>query len=206
MGRLTRRLMVAESAQARRRACRCPADGSKLPAREPRRCPRDCTDRPEWGLGTIPCPGSHNGWTNRATPPPGGSCEHHRCRRHRPRLRRAARSGGVKTTDDLLERGATEKGREELEAATGIGHALILKWVNRVDLYRIKGVGSEYSDLLEIAGVDTVPELAQRNAANLTETLAEANAARNLVRQAAHPGEVTDWIEQAKQLPRVVQY
>ena len=115
-------------------------------------------------------------------------------------------AAGVKTTDDLLERGATPKGHEDVEAATGIGHAFILKWVNRVDLYRIKGVGSEYSDLLETAGVDTVPELAQRNAANLTETLAEANAARNLVRQLPTLEMVTGWIEQAKSLPRVVQY
>ena len=113
---------------------------------------------------------------------------------------------GVKTTDDLLERGATEKGREELESASGIGHAFILKWVNRVDLYRIDGIGSEYSDLLEVAGVDTVPELAQRNAANLTETLAEANAARNLVRRLPTLEMVTDWIDQAKSLPRGVQY
>jgi predicted flap endonuclease-1-like 5' DNA nuclease len=112
----------------------------------------------------------------------------------------------VHTTDDLLERGATEKGREELEQASGIGHALILKWVNRVDLYRINGVGSEYSDLLEVAGVDTVPELAQRNPANLTETMAEANAARNLVRRLPTVEMVTDWVEQAKKLPRVVQY
>jgi predicted flap endonuclease-1-like 5' DNA nuclease len=113
---------------------------------------------------------------------------------------------GIKTTEDLLERGATEKGREELESASGIGHAFILKWVNRVDLYRIDGVGSEYSDLLEVAGVDTVPELAQRNAANLTETLAEANAARNLVRRLPTVEMVTDWIDQAKLLPRIVQY
>ena len=113
---------------------------------------------------------------------------------------------GIKTTEDLLERGATEKGREELESASGIGHAFILKWVNRVDLYRIDGVGSEYSDLLEVAGVDTVPELAQRNAANLAETLAEANAARNLVRRLPTVEMVTDWIDQAKLLPRIVQY
>jgi predicted flap endonuclease-1-like 5' DNA nuclease len=113
---------------------------------------------------------------------------------------------GVKTTDDLLERGATEKGREELEEASGIGHALILKLVNRVDLYRISGIGSEYSDLLEVAGVDTVPELAQRNPANLTETLAEANAARNLVRRLPTLDMVTDWVEQAKSLPKVVEY
>jgi predicted flap endonuclease-1-like 5' DNA nuclease len=113
---------------------------------------------------------------------------------------------GVKSTDDLLDRGATEKGREELEAASGIGHTFILKWVNRVDLYRVNGIGSEYSDLLEVAGVDTVPELAQRNAANLTATLAEANAARNLVRRLPTVEMVSDWIEQAKVLPRVVQY
>ena len=113
---------------------------------------------------------------------------------------------GVKTTDDLLERGATQKGREELEAASGIGRVLILKWVNRVDLYRIDGVGSEYSDLLEVAGVDTIPELAYRNAENLTQTMAEANAARNLVRRLPTLEVVADWIEQAKKLPRVVQY
>jgi predicted flap endonuclease-1-like 5' DNA nuclease len=113
---------------------------------------------------------------------------------------------GVKTTDDLLERGATQKGREELEAASGIGRVLILKWVNRVDLYRINGIGSEYSDLLEVAGVDTVPELSYRNAENLTQTMAEANAARNLVRRLPALEVVADWIEQAKQLPRVVQY
>jgi predicted flap endonuclease-1-like 5' DNA nuclease len=113
---------------------------------------------------------------------------------------------GVHTTDELLERGATEKGREELEKATGIGHTLILKWVNRVDLYRINGIGSEYSDLLEVAGVDTVPELAQRNPANLTETLAEANASRNLVRRLPTVEMVTAWVQEAKTLPRIVNY
>jgi len=113
---------------------------------------------------------------------------------------------GVKTTDDLLERGAKPKGRQDLEAATGIGHALILKWVNRVDLYRIKGVGSEYSDLLEIAGVDSPVELAHRNAANLVETMAEANAARSLVRRLPTLAEVTDWIEQSKKLPKIVEH
>ena len=115
-------------------------------------------------------------------------------------------AAGVVTTDHLLERGASPNGRADLEAATGIGHALILKWVNRVDLYRIKGIGSEYSDLLELAGVDTVPELAQRNPANLTETLAEANAARSLVRKLPTVDQVADWVAQAKSLPRVVTY
>jgi predicted flap endonuclease-1-like 5' DNA nuclease len=113
---------------------------------------------------------------------------------------------GIRTTDQLLERGAKPKGRDDLEATTGIGHALILKWVNRVDLYRIKGVGSEYSDLLEIAGVDSPVELAHRNAANLTESMAEANAARNLVRRLPTLAEVTAWIEESKTLPKVVEH
>ena len=108
-------------------------------------------------------------------------------------------AAGVKTTDALLEAAASHKGRADLEAATGISHELILKWVNRVDLYRIKGVGSEYSDLLEIAGVDTVPELAQRNAANLTKTMAEANAARSLVRKLPTEDQVADWIAEHAQ-------
>ena len=113
---------------------------------------------------------------------------------------------GIRTTDQLLERGAKPKGRDDLEATTGIGHALILKWVNRVDLYRIKGVGSEYSDLLEIAGVDSPAELAHRNAANLTESMAEANAARNLVRRLPTLAEVTAWIEESKTLPKIVEH
>ena len=115
-------------------------------------------------------------------------------------------AAGVRTVEELLSHGSTPKGREALEASTGIAHALILKWVNRADLYRINGIGSEYSDLLEVAGVDTVKELAQRNAANLTETLAEANAARNLVRRLPTEEMVAGWIEQAKKLPRVVEY
>jgi predicted flap endonuclease-1-like 5' DNA nuclease len=113
---------------------------------------------------------------------------------------------GVKTTDALLEKGATPKGRAAIEAATGISHAKILEWVNHADLYRIKGVGSEYSDLLEEAGVDTVPELAQRNGASLAAKIAELNAAKKLVRKLPTEEQVTDWVNQAKKLPRVVTY
>jgi len=115
-------------------------------------------------------------------------------------------AAGVRTVEELLSQGSTPKGREALEASTGIPHALILKWVNRADLYRINGIGSEYSDLLEVAGVDTVKELAQRNAEHLAETLLEANAARNLVRRPPNVAMVADWIEQARKLPRVVEY
>jgi predicted flap endonuclease-1-like 5' DNA nuclease len=83
---------------------------------------------------------------------------------------------------------------------------LVLEWVNHVDLFRIKGVGSEYADLLEAAGVDTVPELAQRNAANLQQKMAEVNATKKLVRRLPVLSQVEDWIKQAKTLPRVIKY
>jgi predicted flap endonuclease-1-like 5' DNA nuclease len=113
---------------------------------------------------------------------------------------------GIRTTEALLEKGSTPKGRKDLAEETGISGKLILEWVNHVDLFRIKGVGEEYSDLLEEAGVDTVPELAQRNAANLYAKLVEVNEAKELVRRLPAQSQVTDWIEQAKALPRVISY
>ena len=114
---------------------------------------------------------------------------------------------GVTTTDMLLERGATPSGRQALEAATGISGKLILEWVNHVDLMRLKGVGSEYSDLLEAAGVDSPAELANRNAANLATTFAEVVAARpGIVRRTPTEGEVAGWIAQAKTLPSIVEH
>ena len=115
-------------------------------------------------------------------------------------------AAGVRTVEELLSHGSTPKGREALEASTGIAHALILKWVNRADLYRINGIGSEYSDLLEVAGVDTVKELAQRNPENLLAAVAATNAEKKLVRRLPTLEEVADWVDQAKKLPRVVEY
>lgn len=111
---------------------------------------------------------------------------------------------GVKTTGALLKHGATKAGRKELSAATGVKESLLLEWVNHVDLMRVKGVGSEYSDLLEAAGVDTVPELAQRSAANLAAKMAEVNAKKKLVRQLPTEKAVAGWVAQAKKLDRVV--
>ncbi len=113
---------------------------------------------------------------------------------------------GLKTTDDLLKVGASPKGREDLALASGISGKLILRWVNMADLFRIKGVGEQYSDLLEAAGVDTVPELAQRRADNLTLKMAEVNEEKQLVRRRPTEDEVAGWIESAKSLPRVVTY
>ena len=116
------------------------------------------------------------------------------------------REAGVATVEGLLKAGATPSGRKDLAEKTGIGDALILEWVNHADLFRIKGVGEEYSDLLEEAGVDTVPELAQRNPENLYAKMAETNAAKDLVRKLPSASQVADWVEQAKGLDRVITY
>ena len=124
-----------------------------------------------------------------------------------PQFAEQLRGAGVRTTEALLERGGTRKGRQELADASGLAVARILEWVNRADLFRIKGIGSEFSDLLEVAGVDTVAELAQLNAANLAAALAKAVEERpNIVRRGPSESVVADWITQAKDLPRAVEY
>lgn len=113
---------------------------------------------------------------------------------------------GIKSPLDLLVKGATRKGREEIARQADISPKLVLEWVNHVDLYRIKGVGSEYADLLEEAGVDTVVELAQRNAVNLHNKLVAVNEEKRLVRQLPGQSQVKQWVGQAKELPRVITY
>lgn len=113
---------------------------------------------------------------------------------------------GVKTTNRLLKDGATKKGREMLAAKSGISETLILEWVNLADLVRIKGVGEEYSDLLEEAGVDTVKELRNRRPDNLHKAILDTNAKKRLVRRPPSMSMVESWVAQAKKLPPVVEY
>jgi len=115
-------------------------------------------------------------------------------------------SAGVRSTNDLLEKGASPVGRKEIARLSGIGEKQILGWVNKCDLMRVKGIGEEYADLLEAAGVDTAPELGQRTAASLINKLSEVNEARKLVRSLPTEERVGDWIKQAKGLPRKINY
>lgn len=120
------------------------------------------------------------------------------------------RAAGIKTCERLLTMCCDKKGRKAVSAETGISEHMLLEWANRADLMRIKGVGSEYSDLLEAAGVDTVKELRRRNAENLTVAMVECNEAhvkktkKSIVRRTPSLGEVTRWIEQAKSLDPVI--
>jgi predicted flap endonuclease-1-like 5' DNA nuclease len=112
----------------------------------------------------------------------------------------------ISSTEALLKQGASKKGRKEIANKSDISEKLLLKWVNRADLARIKGIGEEYADLLEVAGVDTVPELAQRNAENLYNKMVEVNAEKKMVRQIPTKSKVEDWVKQAKELDPVVTY
>lgn len=113
---------------------------------------------------------------------------------------------GIGTVEGLLEAGATPAGRKALEEKTGIGHKLILEWVNLADLMRIKGISEEYSDLLEEAGVDTVKELRNRVPEHIHQKMAEVNEEKRLVRRVPSLSEVESWVEQAKKLPPKVTY
>lgn len=113
---------------------------------------------------------------------------------------------GIRTTETLLKRGGTAEGRKEIESMTGIGNAQILKWVNKADLLRVKGIGGQYSDLLERAGVDTVVELSKRVAGKLLTKMVEVNQAKNLVDKMPALTQVQRWVAQAKKLRRAVSY
>jgi predicted flap endonuclease-1-like 5' DNA nuclease len=113
---------------------------------------------------------------------------------------------GIVDTDKLLERCGARKGRSEVAEETGLDESRLLKWVNAADLMRISGVGEEYSELLEAAGVDTVKELQHRNAETLAAKLAEVNAAKKLTRTVPAASQVTKWIEQAKTLKPMVSH
>jgi len=113
---------------------------------------------------------------------------------------------GVKTTDNLLEKAATKKGREKLAEETGISEKLILKWANHADLFRIKGVAGQFAELLEAAGVDTVKEFRHRVAANLQPKLVEVNDQKNLCNRVPSVSELERMIAQAKEMEPAISY
>lgn len=113
---------------------------------------------------------------------------------------------GLMTQEQLLDLGATILGRQTISEESGINPKLIMNWVKRADLARVNGVGSEYADLLENSGVDTVPVLAQRNPSNLYQKMIEVNESRKLVRSVPSVNKITDWVEHAKLLDKVIYY
>lgn len=116
------------------------------------------------------------------------------------------KEAGVDSIEELLEVCKTRKGRSDLAEKTGISGKLILTWTNHADLFRIKGLGGEYSELLEASGVNTVPQLATRVAENLHKKMVEVNEAKSLVRKLPSLGQVETWIKEAGNLPRIIEY
>ena len=115
-------------------------------------------------------------------------------------------SADITTTDDLLTRCCDTKGRTDVSTKTGVGEGVLLKWANMADLMRIKGVGSEYSELLEAAGVDTVKELGTRNADNLTAKMKEVQQEKRITRTAPGVSTVSRWVAQAKQMDPTISH
>ena len=123
-----------------------------------------------------------------------------------PKTGEALRNAGVRTVENLLDVAADKKSRTALAQKTGLSESRILKCVNMADLFRINGVASQYAELLECAGVDTVKELKHRNPDNLAAAMAEVNKAKNLVRRAPSRAVVSDWVAQAKKLPAKISH
>jgi len=123
-----------------------------------------------------------------------------------PVLSDKLQKAGIRSVEALLKNGATRKGRDAISTQTGVAEIKILRLVNHADLMRIKGIGGEYSELLEASGVDTVPELAHRNAANLVQKMTSVNEEKRLVRALPSESQVEGWIKQAAALPKVIQH
>ena len=123
-----------------------------------------------------------------------------------PTYAKTLEGAGITTTEALLERCGAAKGRAVVSEATGLSTKQLLKWANMADLMRISGVGEEYSELLEAAGVDTVKELKHRKAENLAAKMEEVNEAKKLVRRTPNAGQVEKWVEQAKTLEPMISH
>lgn len=123
-----------------------------------------------------------------------------------PSYKQKLNEAGIQTVEALLEKGSTKVGRKKISETTGIEDKRILRWVNMADLFRISGVGEEYADLLEAAGVDTVKELRNRIPAKLHTKMKEVNESKNLVRTIPSITSVEKWVEHAKTLDPIVTY
>ncbi len=123
-----------------------------------------------------------------------------------PKYGKKLRECGCASANSLLKRGATKKGRKEIAEASGISDSIILRCVNMADLFRIKGVATQYAELLEAAGVDTVKELRNRRADNTAAKMKEVNDKKKLTRVVPSEKMVADWIDQAKKLDPIVTY
>lgn len=123
-----------------------------------------------------------------------------------PAMKEKLAAANIQTTDDLLKLCCDKKGRTSAAGQTGLSESQLLKWTNMADLMRISGVGEEYSELLEAAGVDTVKELRNRNAANLAAAMKDCNEEKKLTRTVPSETTVQKWVDQAKTLDPLISH
>jgi predicted flap endonuclease-1-like 5' DNA nuclease len=123
-----------------------------------------------------------------------------------PAYREKLSAAKIENTDDLLKHCADPAGRKAVADMTGVSEKVLLNWTNKADLMRISGVGPQFSELLEAAGVDTVKELRNRNAENLSTKMDEVNAVKNLANASPSSSTVTKWVEAAKKLDPIIKY
>jgi len=123
-----------------------------------------------------------------------------------PTYREKLSEAKIMTTNDLLDLCCDKNGRKTTSAKTGLSESQLLKWANMADLMRVSGIGGEYAELLEAAGVDTVKELRHRNAENLAAKMADINETRKLTRAVPSEKTVAGWIEQAKTMDPMISH
>ncbi|MBU0741852.1 DUF4332 domain-containing protein [bacterium] len=115
-------------------------------------------------------------------------------------------AAGIATTEDLLDLCADPVGRADVAEASGLGLDRILAWANLADLMRINGIGPQFAELLEAAGVDTVMELRTRDAETLAAALEAINAARKLTRVTPTAATVRKWVDLARATEPLVRH
>ncbi|MCO5232136.1 MAG: DUF4332 domain-containing protein [Chitinophagales bacterium] len=115
-------------------------------------------------------------------------------------------NASIKTVEGLLKAGATKAGRKKIAEESDISEAKILDWVNMADLFRIKGIATQFAELLKASGVDTIKELKHRVPENLHAKLTEVNAEKKLTRVVPSLSQVENFIAQAKELAPAVTY
>lgn len=121
-----------------------------------------------------------------------------------PKSATRLRKAGIRTTEGLLKRASTRKGRQDLSNETGLDSGALLTWANRADVMRVKGVGAEYAELLAAVGVTTISQLKRRNPTALTNQIAELNGRKSLVSRMPTEGMVSGWVAAATELNPVI--
>jgi hypothetical protein len=116
---------------------------------------------------------------------------------------------GIDSVDKLLASGTTTAKREVLAQQVGSSEKEIRRLCKQADLIRVDGIEGKMAHALLNAGIDSVPELAGRNAANLHKKLEEfAKSQEGYVVSFKAPKleDVEKWVAEAGTLGRKLEF